>query len=121
MAGKKAQEKNVGVKEIAEALNMPQQFLSKILQQLARHGLISSIKGPNGGFYINEANTKVTLLDIVECMDGKGALSGCLLGLPVCSVEDPCPLHHHFYESREGLKATLHACGIGSLLAGKGC
>jgi Rrf2 family protein len=121
LAERKAQEKNVGVKEIAEALKMPQQFLSKILQQLSKHGLISSIKGPNGGFYISEANASVTLLDIVECMDGRGALNGCILGLPACSVENPCPLHHHFYGSREGLKATLNDCAIGSLLDGKGC
>ena len=65
MTEQKAHTKNLGVKEIADALQVPQQFLAKILQQLSKHNLISSVKGPNGGFYINEANAKVTLLDIV--------------------------------------------------------
>ncbi len=121
LIAQKAHEKNIGVKEIAEALQAPQQFLAKILQQLAKHNLISSIKGPNGGFYLTEANAKVSLLDIVECIDGKAALSSCILGMPQCSVEDPCPLHHHFYVGREGLKATLDECEIGSLLEGKRC
>lgn len=121
LIAQKAHEKNVGVKEIADALQVPQQFLAKILQQLSRHNLISSIKGPNGGFFLDEANAKVSLLDIVECIDGKGALTNCILGMPTCSVENPCPLHHHFYGSREGLKATLSGCEIGSLLGGKRC
>ena len=113
--------KNTGVKEIADALQVPQQFLAKILQQLSRHNLISSVKGPNGGFYLSEANANVSLLDIVECMDGKNVLSACILGMPRCSSEHPCPLHHHFYGCREGLKSTLATCGIGSLLSGKPC
>lgn len=113
--------KNLGVKEIADGLQVPQQFLAKILQQLSRHDLISSMKGPNGGFYISEANAHVSLLDIVECIDGKVALSSCILGMPTCSSANPCPLHHHFYESREGLKSTLSSCMIGTLVNGKVC
>jgi Rrf2 family protein len=113
--------KNMGVKEIADALQVPQQFLAKILQQLSRHSLISSVKGPNGGFYISEANAKVTLLDIVECIDGKGALTSCILGMPTCSSAHPCPLHHHFYGSREGLKHILSSCAIGGMVKGKTC
>lgn len=121
MTERQASGKNMGVKEIADALHMPQQFLAKILQQLSRHNLISSVKGPNGGFFLSEANAHVSLLDIVECIDGKAALSSCILGMPTCSTEHPCPLHHHFYGSREGLKATLSACAIGSLMDGKVC
>lgn len=115
----KNQEKKIGVKEIAETLQVPQQFLAKILQQLAKHNLISSLKGPNGGFFISDANASVTLLDIVECIDGKGALTSCILGMPSCSSEHPCQLHHHFYGSREGLRATLSSCAIGALTKGQ--
>ncbi len=119
LAENQASDKNTGVKEIADALHVPQQFLAKILQQLSRHNLISSVKGPNGGFYLGEDNAEVTLLDIVECMDGKSTLSTCILGLPNCTNEHPCPLHHHFYGSREGLKATLSSCVVGALVNGQ--
>lgn len=121
MTGQQANAKNMGVKEIADALQVPQQFLAKILQQLSKHNLISSVKGPNGGFYLGEANAHVSLLDIVECIDGKGALTSCILGMPTCSSEHPCPLHHHFYGSREGLRATLSTCSIDGMINGKGC
>ena len=121
MTAQKGVEKNMGVKEIADALQVPQHFLAKILQQLSRHNLISSVKGPNGGFYLSEANAHVSLLDIVECIDGKGVLNSCILGMPTCSSEHPCPLHHHFYSSREGLKASLSTCSIDGMLKGKIC
>lgn len=121
MTEQQASGKNIGVKEIADSLHVPQQFLAKILQQLSRHNLISSVKGPNGGFFLSEENANVSLLDIVECIDGKGALTSCILGMPTCSTLHPCPLHHHFYNSREGLKATLSGCVIGSLVDGKVC
>ncbi len=121
LAEQQGADKNVGVKEIAEALNVPQQFLSKILQQLSKHNKISSVKGPGGGFYLDEFNAKATLLDIVEIIDGKHTLNNCILGKPYCSNEHPCPLHHQFYGCREGLRASLSACEIGSLVDGSPC
>lgn len=83
----------VGAKDIAEALEVPKSFLAKILQQLSRHQLISSSKGIGGGFYLSENDRNVTLSKIIECIDGKEIFSSCVLGLPVCSSENPCPLH----------------------------
>lgn len=121
LAEQQGASKNMGVKEIAEALQVPQQFLAKILQQLAKHNMISSVKGPGGGFYLGDSNANVTLLDIVETIDGKQVLTTCILGKPSCSSEHPCPLHHHFYGCREGLRSTLSSCSIGSMIEGKIC
>lgn len=93
----------IGVKEIAEALDVPKHFLAKILQQLSRYNLISSVKGPSGGFYLSEENQKASLRSVVECIDGPEVFSSCILGLPVCSSEHPCPLHTQAYIYREGL------------------
>ncbi|MBI5915736.1 MAG: Rrf2 family transcriptional regulator [Bacteroidetes bacterium] len=98
---------NTGVKEIAEALQVPQQFLAKILQELVRHHLLSSVKGPNGGFFLSEKNLKMSLLEVVECIDGKAVLTSCVLGLPQCSGVNPCPLHHQFVTCREGMREML--------------
>lgn len=99
--------KNTGVKEIADTLGIPQQFLAKILQQLSKQNLLSSIKGPNGGFFLSEENLNVTLLQVVECIDGPSILTSCVMGLPNCSTERPCPLHHHVYDWREGFREML--------------
>ncbi|MCF8243672.1 MAG: Rrf2 family transcriptional regulator [Saprospiraceae bacterium] len=121
LAEHKGTDKNAGVKEIAEALQVPQQFLAKILQTLSRHNLISSVKGPGGGFYLDETNVNAPLLEIVEVIDGKNTLNACILGKPTCSSEHPCLLHQHFHGCREGLRSALSTCTIGSLMDGKSC
>lgn len=98
---------NTGVKEIAEALQVPQQFLAKILQELVRHHLLSSIKGPNGGFFLSEKNMEMSLLEVVESIDGRAVLTACVLGLPQCSAVSPCPLHHQFVACRDGMREML--------------
>jgi Rrf2 family protein len=58
------------VKSIAEQENIPTHFLAKILQQLARKGLLKSSKGPLGGFSLNVPPDEIRLLDIIEALDG---------------------------------------------------
>ena len=96
-----------GVKEIAERLDLPKHFLAKVLQQLSRNGLISSVKGPHGGFYLNDENLKATLEQIILAIDGPQVLYGCILGLSSCSSENPCPLHAQIVAYREGLYYQL--------------
>ena len=109
-------EKKTGVKEIADTLAIPQQFLAKILQQLSKHNLISSTKGPNGGFYLTDENMTVSLLQIVECIDGPDTLTSCVMGLPNCSTEKPCPLHIHVYDWREEFRNMLSSRRINDFL-----
>jgi Rrf2 family iron-sulfur cluster assembly transcriptional regulator len=105
----------IGVREIATTLDVPQHFLAKVLQQLAKNRLISSVKGPNGGFYLDEKNMEATLKQIVECIDGPEVFTSCILGLPVCSSANPCPLHVQAYAYREGLNYQLKHQAIGEL------
>ena len=94
----------VGIKEIAVAIDSPELYLAKILQDLSRKGLISSTKGPNGGFYIEEDSFNRPLSDIVEAVDGNGLFYGCALGLKQCSEINPCPLHEQF----KALRTQIH-------------
>jgi len=63
------------------------------LQQLAKNDLISSIKGPNGGFYLTETDSENSLWDVVKCIDGVDKFENCFLGLSSCSDKNPCPVH----------------------------
>ena len=83
----------IGVKEIAEALETPQPFLAKLLQKLAKNNLVSSVKGPNGGFYLSKENNKKTIWDIILCIDGSSKFDACFMGLSTCGDENPCPVH----------------------------
>ena len=110
-----SEEKKLGVKEIAEELDVPKHFLAKLLQQLSRHGLISSTKGPSGGFYMSEDDLQKPLRLVVESIDGPDVFSSCILGLPVCSSENPCPLHTTAFAYRQGLLELLDKKNIDKL------
>ena len=103
----------VGIKDIAAGIASPELYLAKILQDLSRKGLISSVKGPNGGFYITELSLSRPLSDIVEAVDGNGLFVGCALGLKQCSEVNPCPLHHQFKAIRDQIHAVLRTNTIG--------
>ncbi len=80
-------------KNISEPINVPKAYIAKLLQELSRHGIISSAKGPHGGFYLNDANRLHSLIDIVHVVDGKQHMESCLLSLEDCNEDKPCPLH----------------------------
>ena len=84
------------VEDLAKALDMPKHFLAKILQQLTKHQIISSLKGRNGGFYLNEKNRNSRLLVVIEAIDGPMKMQDCILGLSNCSDSCPCPYHEAF-------------------------
>ncbi|NIJ44536.1 Rrf2 family protein [Wenyingzhuangia heitensis] len=87
-------DKKIGIKKIAEELQTPQPFLAKLLQQLSTHKLVSSTKGPGGGFYLSEKDLQIKLWDIVVNIDGTDKFDQCFLGLSLCSDKYPCPVHH---------------------------
>jgi Rrf2 family protein len=108
-----------GLKEIAKAIDTPAAFTAKILQKLTRNNILSSDKGPGGGFYFNaEQLEKGYLAHIVEAIDGDDIYKGCALGLRSCNDSKPCPLHFQFKTVREKLKQTLETTTIGDLVAG---
>lgn len=84
--------KKFGAKNIAENLEMPQPFLAKLLQTLNKSDIVSSVKGPHGGFYV-EKNSEKTVWDIIICIDGSKKFDNCFLGLAKCGDENPCPVH----------------------------
>lgn len=105
-------DRKVGVKEIATSIDVPIAFLAKLLQNLSRKGVISSSKGPNGGFYLTEKNKAQKLLVVVDQIDGLTKLEECVLGLSECSSEKPCPLHHMVQPLRISL---LHELSTNSI------
>lgn len=86
--------KKIGVKKIADELEMPQPFLAKLLQQMTKSKLVSSTKGPNGGFYLSVGNKHNAIWDIVKNIDGTEKFEKCFLGLSICVDENPCPVHY---------------------------
>ena len=99
--------RNVGLKEIAESQEIPSHFLSKILQDLVKRGVLLSIKGPNGGFSFQTSPKKLKLIKIVELIDGTSIWDRCGIGLKSCSDQKPCPVHLEFKELKAKIKDML--------------
>lgn len=96
-------ESKIGIKEIAKELDLPTPYLGKILQQLSKSGIIQSIKGPHGGFYLDEEAKKVKVIEIINVVDGLDFFTKCALGLHQCSDDHPCPLHSDFKVFKDAL------------------
>ena len=90
----------IGIKIISKALNVPSPYLGKILQILTRHKLLHSTKGPNGGFALARKPKEISLLDIIEIIDGPYIFDDCLIGLSTCSAsahnDVQCPIHKKY-------------------------
>ena len=83
----------VGQKAIVKAINSPEAFTAKTLQILTKSNVISSNKGPKGGFFLDESQLKKTYLsNIVSVVDGDEIYKGCGLGLKMCNEKQPCPV-----------------------------
>jgi Rrf2 family protein len=106
----------IGIKQISKDLEIPTPFLGKILQSLAKHKLLLSTKGPHGGFGLGKSAYDISLMDIVEVIDGVDSFNMCVLGLKSCANnEQNCPVHPKYGTIREQLKDLFLTENIGKL------
>lgn len=91
------------VKQIAEQADIPSHFLAKILQQLARKGFLRSSKGPTGGFCLRLPAAELSLLQIVDAVDGLSDYERCPAGMAECNDQAPCGMH----DSWKGLRGRI--------------
>lgn len=97
----------IGSKEVGKNINVSVTFLAKIFQNLNKEKLITSCKGPKGGFYLNKEQLSGNLMSIIECIDGYDTFNSCYIGLPKCSDDNPCTVHHLAAPLRNQMIQTL--------------
>ncbi|MBL7827632.1 MAG: Rrf2 family transcriptional regulator [Saprospiraceae bacterium] len=105
----------IGLLELSESLEVPHHFLGKIMQDLVRHGIVDSTKGPNGGFYANDSTLSTVLTDILKITDGSLVFEQCALGLHRCNASRPCLVHHDFASCKNAMISVLASRTIASL------
>ena len=111
-------DKKVGIKQIAEDLDIPSPFLSKILQLLAKNKILNSTKGPHGGFGLGKPAEEIKLMDIVRIIDGMDFFETCLIGMKSCTDPDAsirCPIHNQYSPIREKTRALFENTSIKNL------
>ena len=113
----------LGVKEIAREIDAPEAFTGKILQALNKHQILTSLKGPYGGFFIEDYQLDQPVLKIVAAIDGMAVFRECGLGLKQCSAAHPCPMHDRFKAARDSLLQVFQETTIrqlaGEFISGK--
>jgi len=110
-------QKKLGIRHIAEKLDIPSPFLGKILQVLVREQLLVSFKGPNGGFYLKRPAIDITLMEVIEIIDGKDIFDTCVIRTTQCDYENPCSMHEKVGPLMEELKKRFSTETIADLVS----
>lgn len=119
--GIKSQDGNlVNVRTIASELDVPMQFLSKILQIFVRKEILTSVKGPAGGFKFLKNPDDVTLFQLVEIIDGPELFEHCIIGTKPCNSTNSdvkkCPVHDEFAMVRQQVADFFKGESIGRVI-----
>ncbi len=118
LAKRQATDGNQWVKaeQVAQAIGLPFPMTAKVLQMLAHAQLLASVRGPTGGFRLLKAQKEIRLIDIVLAIDGPALLERCILGLPQCNAENPCPVHRYWRPLRDRLCAIIEQVTLADLV-----
>jgi len=110
----------VSGEEIAATTGIPANYLSKILNQLRKAGMVESRKGWGGGFRIEEAAVARPIREVLAAIDGVASTerSDCVFGLPACDPDHPCPLHGYWEQIRTTFDEMLNGTTVGDLASG---
>jgi Rrf2 family protein len=102
--------------EISAATRIPESYLAKVLGSLARAGLVSSQRGPRGGFVLARDPREITLLDLICAVESWKHVEVCPLSRPEHEAR-LCPLHRTLCEAESRVEEALRGCTLRELVA----
>ncbi len=114
------QTKLVMANEIAASEGIPEYFFSKIFQNLAKSGIVNSFRGSNGGFVLARSAKDITILEVVEAIDGPMALNKCVDTPGVCEKSGSCALQQYWKEAQVALVSVLGKYTLADAAADQG-
>ena len=106
--------------ELAEVLEVPRNYLQKVLHTLAKHGVLRSVRGPAGGFSLAVLPERLALRTVVDPFDAGPERRSCLLGRLECSDESPCTAHGQWSSVAEQVGSFFRDTTVADLLSGNG-
>jgi Rrf2 family protein len=98
--------------ELAEKLNTTHQYLPQIMSPLVRRRWVSSSRGPRGGYQLEVGLATITVLDLIEAMEGPTDTHTCVLSGQTCDASDPCAMHGAWSQARDALLAQLSSMSL---------
>jgi Rrf2 family transcriptional regulator, iron-sulfur cluster assembly transcription factor len=113
----KGQDEAVSRREICEAMDVPHHFLGKIAQELSKAGLLVISQGARGGYRLGRPPAEISLLDVLEAVEGEIILNDCLAPGTPCDRSQVCSVHPVWAEARDKLRQTLSEVSFAALAA----
>ena len=105
--------------EIADSTGAPRNYLAKTLNALAKAGVLTSARGPHGGFSLAVAPDSLTIARVIDCFETRQPQTHCLLGDGPCNRATPCAAHQVWSEIGRCRRAPLTTTTIADLLGGR--
>lgn len=104
--------------DLAAAVDVPRNYLGKVLHELVRGGILRSSRGKRGGFQLAVPPAELPLLRVVALFDRiQGERRRCLLGRPECSDRSPCPVHQRWKATAEQIAQFFKATTVADVLS----
>jgi len=101
--------------EIAKNIHLPKEYISKILQQLAKYQIVGSKKGKGGGFFLAKRVEEIHLIDVVVAVEDNFDMDVCVFGMSKCNSSCNCPVHESYGKLKEDFRSMLINYNIGQL------
>jgi Rrf2 family protein len=105
------------VDEISREMSIPKSFLAKILQKLSKASIVKSYRGVKGGFDIARDPTEISLLDVIEAIQGPVSMNVCALDETLCGLSGTCTIHPVWIEVRGEVEKLLRGKNFSALRA----
>ena len=115
LASEKTGSRYMSIGEISKKLDISFHFLTKSFQELTQHGILESYRGPSGGIALKKPADQIFLSDIIKILEGEDFFDKCLLGLPGCGVEAPCPVHDFWKGAKAVMKKEFDMTSLAEL------
>jgi Rrf2 family protein len=109
------QRESVSAKEIADAYRIPLPLLSKVLQMLARRGLLDSVHGTNGGYRLARDASAISALEVVRAINGPVVLTSCRTGHGDCYQSKKCTVREPLRQVHRGIVRLLAGIKISDM------
>jgi len=106
------------VDEISKEMSVPKSFLAKILQKLSKASIVKSYRGVKGGFEIAREPSAITLLEVIEAIQGPVAMNICALDEALCGLSSRCTIHPVWVEVRREVEKILRGKNFADFQAG---
>jgi Rrf2 family transcriptional regulator, iron-sulfur cluster assembly transcription factor len=106
----------VKAREIAVETGVPATYLPQVLAELARAGLVTSVAGPRGGYATARPPAAISLLEVIEAVNGPLRSAVCPLRGGPCTPDEPCALHRAWGSAQEALSDSLASANLGDVL-----